>query len=133
TVCGTWKVLSAADPAQNPCPAANTPGAGLMDPPPNDVGPGPNRYCSEVIWDLAALEAAGIVQPGRTYRMQFMFHDGDSTADVGENCVNMTVPGATYTPTVTPTPTDTPTTTPTPTATNTPTLTSTPTVTTTQT
>jgi hypothetical protein len=149
TLCGTWKsatvsgttVTVAGDPASNVCPAVGSIGAGMPDPlPPLQTAKLEAGYCSEVIWDMAALQAAGILQPGRAYRLQYMVHDGDQNktgGDTGQNCVNIAIPlyspTPTDTPTATPTVTPTPTRTPTNTPTNTPTVTPTPTQTPTRT
>src|SRR5436309_13709700 len=31
---------------------------------------------AEIVWDVEALLAAGLIQEGRAYRVQFMMHDG---------------------------------------------------------
>jgi len=38
------------------------------------------------------------LQPGHSYRLEFMIHDGDQNktgGDSGENCVNLRIPGTT--------------------------------------
>jgi hypothetical protein len=46
-------------------------------------------FTAEARWNVADLMAAGIMQMGHVYRVQFMVHDGDQNktgGDVGENC-----------------------------------------------
>jgi len=105
SICGTWKgatisgtaVTTASDPAKNTCPAVGSTGSGIPDPMPTlQTTNLESGYCSEAIWDIGALQAAGILQPGHAYRLQYMVHDGDQNktgGDVGQNCVNITVPG----------------------------------------
>jgi hypothetical protein len=89
---GTWKAATQsgstitpdADPAQNQWNL----GSGA-DPAP--AGAQSLGYGSEVVWNTNAL---GLI-PGHTYRLLVMVHDGDqnqSGGDVGEACVNVTLP-----------------------------------------
>jgi hypothetical protein len=115
SICGTWKsatisgttVTTASDPAKNQCPAVGSTGAGIPDPiPPLQTTNLETGYCSEAIWDIGALQDAGLLQAGHSYRLQYMVHDGDqnkSGGDVGQNCVNVSVPLYTRTPTPIPT------------------------------
>jgi hypothetical protein len=46
-------------------------------------------HVGEAVWEVNRLVAAGLMQSGRTYRVQFMAHDGDQSkegGDVGEAC-----------------------------------------------
>jgi len=104
SICGTWKgatvtgttVTTASDPAKNICPAVGSTGAGIPDPMPTlQTTNYETGYCAEAIWNIGALQAAGILQAGHSYRLQYMVHDGDQNktgGDVGQNCVNVTVP-----------------------------------------
>jgi hypothetical protein len=96
---GTWKgAVRTVDKTQNPPRISVIPDA---DPAPNNWNlgsgiPTPPGVFSEgfttlVSWNVAALG----LQSGHSYRLQFMVHDGDqhyTGGDVGENCVNLTVP-----------------------------------------
>ncbi len=46
-------------------------------------------YGTEIRWNVADLLAAGKIQTGKTYRAQFMVHDGDSDSDVAQGCVTI--------------------------------------------
>lgn len=46
-------------------------------------------YGTEIRWNVADLLAAGKVSVGRTYRAQFMAHDGDGISDVAQGCVTI--------------------------------------------
>src|SRR5260370_15149851 len=49
-------------------------------------------YTAEARWNITDLIAAGIMQTGRVYRVQFMVHDGDQNkagGDAGENCATV--------------------------------------------
>jgi hypothetical protein len=49
-------------------------------------------FTAEARWNIADLIAAGIMQTGHVYRVQFMVHDGDQNktgGDVGENCATV--------------------------------------------
>ena len=73
-------------------------------------------YGAEIRWDISSLG----LQPGHTYRLYFMDHDGDqnhSGGDSGQGCAFITMPGG---PAASPTPTATASPTPTPTPTATP-------------
>jgi hypothetical protein len=124
-VSGTWKgAVRIIDQTKNPDTVTVTPDA---DPPVNNwnLGPGadpvppglPNEgYGAEVRWNIADLG----LQPGHSYRLYFMVHDGDQNntgGDSGQGCAYITMPGGpaaspTPTATVSPTPTATPTATP---------------------
>lgn len=63
---------------------------------PGGTAPGPGKsyedktyYGTEIRWNVSDLLAAGKVQTGRTYRAQFMLHDGDSDSDVAQGCVTI--------------------------------------------
>ena len=125
-VSGTWKAaVRIVDKTTNPATITVTPDA---DPPVNNwnLGPGADPvppgltnqgYGAEIRWNIADLG----LQPGHTYRLYFMDHDGDQNhtgGDSGQGCAFITMPGGpagTPTPTATASPTPTPT--PTPTAT----------------
>jgi hypothetical protein len=124
-VSGTWKAaIRIVDKTNNTVTV--TPDA---DPPVNNwnLGPGADPVCSptpqnegygaEIRWNIADLG----LQPGHTYRLYFMEHDGDQNktgGDSGQGCAFITVPGPPPgTPSPTPTASPTPTPTPTPTAT----------------
>jgi hypothetical protein len=100
---GTWKNNGAANPLGSDNKEAKN-GA--------DLGPhseafvaniegrqGIEGYGAEVRWDISSLDTNdgpgnGIqtAQPGHTYRVEMMFHDGDHNADTGEACTTFTVP-----------------------------------------
>jgi hypothetical protein len=123
-VSGTWKgAVRTVDQTTNTVtvtpdadPAANNwnlgPGADLVPPGLQNEG-----YGAEIRWDIADLG----LQPGHSYRLYFIVHDGDQNkvgGDCGQGCAFITMPGgppASPTPTATASPTPTPT--PTPTAT----------------
>jgi hypothetical protein len=123
-VSGTWKgAVRTIDQTTNTVtvtpdadPAANNwnlgPGADPVPPGLQNEG-----YGAEIRWDIADLG----LQPGHTYRLYFIVHDGDQNkvgGDCGQGCAFITMPGgppASPTPTATASPTPTPT--PTPTAT----------------
>ncbi len=125
-VSGTWKgAVRTVDHTTNPPTITVTPDG---DPPVNNwnLGPGADPvppgltnqgYGAEIRWDISQLG----LQPGHSYRLYFMVHDGDqnqSGGDSGQGCAFITMPGGpagTPTPTATASPTPTPT--PTPTAT----------------
>jgi len=124
-VSGTWKAaIRIVDKTTNTVTV--TPDA---DPAKNNwnLGPGADPVCSptptnegygaEIRWNIAALG----LQPGHTYRLYFMEHDGDQNktgGDSGQGCAFITIPGPPPgTPSPTPTASPTPTPTPTPTAT----------------
>ncbi len=49
-------------------------------------------FTAEARWNIADLIAAGIMQNGHVYRVQFMVHDGDQNktgGDVGQNCATV--------------------------------------------
>lgn len=46
-------------------------------------------YGTEIRWNVGELLAAGKVVTGRTYRAQFMAHDGDGISDVAQGCVTI--------------------------------------------
>jgi hypothetical protein len=75
-------------------PAKNNWNLGAGDAPP--TGLTNEGYGAEATWSVDALIDAGIVIPGRLYRVQFMVHDGDQNktgGDVGENCGLVTIGG----------------------------------------
>jgi hypothetical protein len=105
-VAGTWKAaVKTVDKTKTPAVTTVTPDA---DPAKNNwnlgttvAPPGfPNQppagltnegYGAEVAWSVSALG----LQPGRSYRLQFMVHDGDqnkSGGDVGQNCSTVGIP-----------------------------------------
>src|SRR5262249_29538503 len=109
-VCGTWKsetksgstFMVAGDPPPNVPNTTPTlgPGSDLFPPLPAPCVGDPSqtcsieRYATETRWNVASLTAAGVLQPGHSYRLQFIVHDGDQNkagGDVGEGCVNVTV------------------------------------------
>ena len=128
-VSGTWKaairivdhtnntvtVTPDADPAKNNW----TLGPGADPVPPGLTNEG---YGAEIRWNIAELRDSdgNPLQPGHTYRLYFMEHDGDQNktgGDSGQGCAFITMPGGpagtpTPTPTASPTPTPTPTATP---------------------
>ncbi len=71
---GSWKSLN----ARNPKPNGRNLGPGSLNPPANVI----DRYTSEVRWDMNKLS----LKKGRTYRLEFMVHDGDFGGDSGEKC-----------------------------------------------
>jgi hypothetical protein len=124
-VSGTWKAaIRIVDKTTNPPTITVTPDG---DPAVNNwnLGPGADPvpaglqnegYGAEIRWDIASLG----LQPGHTYRLYFMEHDGDQNkagGDSGQGCAFITMPGG---PPASPTPTATASPTPTPTATATP-------------
>src|SRR5437588_237693 len=61
---------------------------------------GTEGYGSEVRWNVSGLTdgAGNALQPGHTYRVQILTHDGDqnkSGGDAGEFCVKLTIPAIT--------------------------------------
>jgi hypothetical protein len=96
---GTWKAaVRTVDNTRTPAVVTVTPDA---DPPTNDQNLGAGipvptgiqseGYMTLVRWDVSSLG----LKSGHSYRLQFMVHDGDqnkSGGDVGENCVDLTVP-----------------------------------------
>jgi hypothetical protein len=124
-VSGTWKAaIRIVDKTTNPAAITVTPDA---DPAKNNwnLGPGADPvpagltnegYGAEIRWNVDELG----LQPGHTYRLYFMEHDGDQNkvgGDSGQGCTYITMPGGpagtpTPTPTASPTPTSTPTATP---------------------
>jgi len=94
---GTWKNAiksgSTITPGADP-PANSTFGPGADTPPAIATY---EKYRTEVRWNLSQLkdELGNPVQAGHSYRVVFMVHDGDqnnSGGDVGEACVNLTIP-----------------------------------------
>jgi hypothetical protein len=102
-VFGTWKaavkvvdytesppvvtVMPDADPYKNGWSLASG-----SDPVPSGLAS--EGYCTEVRWNVSELVAEGVLQANRSYRFQFMVHDGDqnkSGGDVGQGCANMFV------------------------------------------
>src|SRR5262249_53013229 len=103
-LCGVWKgAVKTIDSTKAPTkvtitpdgdPAKNNfnPGAGSDPVPPGLIHQG---YGAEARWSIDDLKAAGILESGKSYRLQFMVHDGDqnkSGGDVGQACVNVVVP-----------------------------------------
>jgi len=99
-VFGTWKgAVKTVDKTKSPATSTVTPDAdpaknswdlGAGDPPP--AGLKDEGYGAEVRWNVDDLVAAGQMIKGRSYRLQFMVHDGDQNqtgGDAGENCVNV--------------------------------------------
>lgn len=79
-VFGTWKGLQ----GQGPIPNGTNLGEGSVELP---VAP-KNEFTAELRWNLTDARF-GLVK-GHTYRLEFMFHDGDRTADTAEKCANIT-------------------------------------------
>jgi hypothetical protein len=93
---GTWKhatqgtdIGSMNDPPANNSfgPGADTPPSGLKF----------QKYRTEVRWNLFELhdQNGAPLAGGNAYRIEFMVHDGDQNkegGDVGEACVNVTIP-----------------------------------------
>jgi hypothetical protein len=104
-VFGTWKSFSEIID-QTTSPATVTVTAGL-DPVKNNwnLGPGSDAppagtandgYGTEVRWNLAPLQQAGILVPGHIYRFYVMVHDGDQNkvgGDAGQAVFTYTYPG----------------------------------------
>jgi hypothetical protein len=92
-VYGTWKgAVRVVDTTTTPYTISVTPDAdpamnswtGVPDTPPGGF-PMTAGYGAEVVWYVDSLG----LRPGRTYRLQFMIHDGDQHStggDVGEGC-----------------------------------------------
>jgi hypothetical protein len=85
-VFGTWKTANGADPPQNLFDVGN----GDMVPRIAAGGHDYDKqfYSAEAQWTVSALG----LQPGHSYRVQIMMHDGDqnqSGGDVGEGCVTI--------------------------------------------
>jgi len=124
-VSGTWKAaIRIVDKTTNPATITVTPDS---DPATNNwnLGPGSDPvppgltnqgYGAEIRWNISQLG----LEPGHTYRLYFMEHDGDQNkvgGDSGQGCAYITMPGgpaASPSPTATASPTPTPTPTPTP-------------------
>jgi hypothetical protein len=96
-VYGSWKGVSRVVNHQtntvqilvdnDPSPNNSNIGSGITAP----AGTGSEGYSTVVSWDVSKLS----LQSGHSYRIQFMVHDGDehyTGGDVGENCVNLSVP-----------------------------------------
>lgn len=105
-VFGSWKALGGIDPVQpnatnmggaDPWPASNGPvdtGLGGVGGIEMDFAHDLD-YTSEILWKISDLKANGqALVPGHTYRAEFVIHDGDSTGDIGEACVNIQIPQA---------------------------------------
>jgi hypothetical protein len=124
-VSGTWKAaIRIVDKTTNPATITVTPDGDpatnnwILGPGADPVPPGLTNegYGAEIRWNIAELG----LQPGHTYRLYFMEHDGDQNktgGDSGQGCAFITMPGGpagtpTPTPTASPTPTPTPTATP---------------------
>ncbi len=61
------------------------------------------KFTAEVIWDVSSLG----LQPGHSYRIQFMVHDGDQNktgGDVGQACTTVVMPPVNPVPTPAPAP-----------------------------
>jgi uncharacterized repeat protein (TIGR01451 family) len=100
-VFGTWKAFTKtisstgavtltgdADPAKN---GLNL-GAGADAVPAGVTNLG---YVTEIRWNISALETAGILIPGHSYRFYVIDHDGDQNktgGDAGQACVNAVLP-----------------------------------------
>ena len=62
------------------------------------IQPANEGYGAEARWSVDSLITNGTLQPGHSYRLEFMIHDGDQNktgGDSGENCVNLRIPGTT--------------------------------------
>ena len=105
TVFGSWKAFTRlVDYTQAGAPATITAdvdpaknnwnlGAGSDAPPAGTANEG---YGAEVRWNLADLQAAGVLLPGHTYRFYVMDHDGDQNkigGDAGQAAFNYFYPG----------------------------------------
>ena len=58
------------------------------------VQPADEGYGAEARWGVDDLVGNGTLIAGHSYRLEFMFHDGDQNktgGDVGENCVNIRI------------------------------------------
>jgi hypothetical protein len=83
---GTWKAANAGDPTKNLFDVGNGDTVPM-------IGAGGHDYdkqyfSAEAQWSVSALG----LQPGHSYRVQIMMHDGDqnnSGGDVGEGCVTI--------------------------------------------
>ena len=66
-------------------PGADVPPVGMVN----------EGYGTEARWNVNGQTCNGVAfTPGRTYRLQFMVHDGDqnkSGGDVGQACMTVTV------------------------------------------
>src|SRR5438034_1379563 len=101
-VFGTWKgAVRTLDNTRNPPSVTVTPDS---DPAKNSynldggdtapTGLTNQGYGAEIAWDVDALLAAGAIQQGHVYRVQFMVHDGDQNkvgGDTGEGCATVFV------------------------------------------
>ena len=101
-VFGTWKgAVRTLDKTKNPPSVTVTPDS---DPAKNNynldggdtapTGLTNQGYGAEIAWDVDALLAAGAIQQGHVYRVQFMVHDGDQNkvgGDTGEGCATVFV------------------------------------------
>lgn len=95
-VFGTWATgqMASGTYHRDTLPAKNgwTLGAGSDTPSAGFAALGNEGYGTEFSWNVSALG----LQPGNTYRVQVMTHDGDqnnSGGDVGEACARLTIPG----------------------------------------
>ena len=102
-VSGTWKSATVAIDATGAIAPVVTTDA---DPPKNGLvvgraadpvpaGLSTQGYVSEVRWNVDEITCKGQpLRPGRTYRMQFMVHDGDQNktgGDVGQACATVSI------------------------------------------
>jgi len=101
-VFGTWKgAVRTLDKTKNPPSVTVTPD---RDPAKNNynldggdtapTGLTNQGYGAEIVWDVDALLAAGLIQEEHVYRVQFMVHDGDQNkvgGDTGEGCATVFV------------------------------------------
>ena len=105
-VFGTWKsAVKVMDKTRNPAtmtvtadadPAKNNWNLGAGDFAPSNLKN--EGYGAEVRWNVDDLIAAGSMQSGRVYRVQFMVHDGDQNkvgGDSGEGCAIVAI-GASF-------------------------------------
>jgi hypothetical protein len=93
---GTWKHATQATDigSMNDPPANNSFGPGADTPP---TGLKYEKFRTEVRWDLFSLtdQNGQPITAHNAYRVQFMVHDGDQNkdgGDVGQACVNITIP-----------------------------------------
>jgi hypothetical protein len=93
---GTWKHATQTTDigSQNDPPANNTFGPGADTPP---SGLKYEKFRTEVRWDLFSLKDQNgqAITAHNAYRVEFMVHDGDQNkdgGDVGQACVNITIP-----------------------------------------
>jgi hypothetical protein len=101
-VFGTWKgAVRTVDKTRSPAVITVTPdpdpaknGFSLDGGDPAPAGLKDEGYGAEVRWDVDTLVRQGKMAVGRSYRLEFMVHDGDQNktgGDSGEDCVNVSL------------------------------------------